>query len=168
MDKNQHIIFTMGIFNFFSTLFILLFLSGFINIPAYNYKHVFIAGIWVVIFFHFGAIAPDLDHEGVQKKWYFFYIRWIGKLTKHRGHFHSLFAMCVYGFLVGILMWFLGVKYIWYPIIAGMFGFYTHLLADDLMRINTIRNLLGEDDLKRELRRAIKIFGKIPFTNIYI
>ena len=56
--------------------------------------------IWAYLL---GCIAPDFDHHKVHK------IKWLAKITKHRGHFHSLIAMCVYGGLLFLMFyWFIG------------------------------------------------------------
>lgn len=77
-----------------------------------------------------GCIMPDFDHKKVHKT------EWLGKITKHRGHFHSLGAMCVYGGIV-FLMFFWLIHYWWAPVGAGMFGFFTHLLLDELKNLKT-------------------------------
>jgi membrane-bound metal-dependent hydrolase YbcI (DUF457 family) len=63
-------------------------------------------------------------------------MKWLGKISKHRGHFHSLGAMCVYGGLLFLVFYWLIV--IWQaPVIVGMFGYFSHLLLDELKNIRT-------------------------------
>ena len=77
-----------------------------------------------------GAIMPDFDHQKVHK------IKWFAKISKHRGHFHSLGAMLIYGGIVFLVFGF--IMDLWYvPVGAGMFGFFTHLLLDEIKNIKT-------------------------------
>jgi membrane-bound metal-dependent hydrolase YbcI (DUF457 family) len=80
--------------------------------------------------FLFGCIAPDFDHPKVHK------LKWLGKITKHRGHWHSLTVMLIYGGLLFLIFFWL-INYWWAPVGAGMFGFFTHLLLDELKNIKT-------------------------------
>lgn len=90
-----------------------------------------------------GCIAPDFDHHAVQKKSIF--LRWMKNITKHRGHWHSIIAMLLYGILLVPVFCF--IMFFWYfPVITGMFGFFTHLLLDELK------------NLKTKGSRAIKLF----------
>ena len=82
-------------------------------------------------FFLFGCLLPDFDHPAVQKK---IHIKWLGKITRHRGHWHSLIAMCVYGGLIFILVTIFNFFYWVFPVIFGMGGFVSHLIEDDLNR----------------------------------
>jgi len=92
-----------------------------------------------LVFFFFGVQLPDWDHEMVQKKLKF--IWWLKYLCHHRGWWHTIIAVVIYGgFVAGImalLWWFLHFQFWLYPIIFGMFGYYAHLLGDDL---NTLKN----------------------------
>ena len=81
--------------------------------------------------FLFGCLAPDLDHEKVQNKVFFF--RWMRMFTKHRGHFHSLVATVVYGLIVMIPATLFLTHWI-YPVIFGMAGYVSHLIEDDINR----------------------------------
>jgi len=98
------------------------------------------ASIYVYIL---GCIAPDFDHHKVQDKT--FLLRWMKRITKHRGHWHSIIAMLIYG---GILFFiFERLIELWcFPVFIGMFGFFTHLLLDEIKNIKTRGS------------RAIKIF----------
>ncbi len=82
--------------------------------------------------FILGCISPDFDHWRVQKQ---IHINWLlGDITKHRGHWHSLVAMLIYGGIILIPCLILGLKY-WYWIVgSGMFGYFTHLLGDQLKK----------------------------------
>lgn len=76
-----------------------------------------------------GCVAPDFDHHKVHK------MKWLGKISKHRGHFHSLVAMCIYGGLLFLL--FFRLRFWWAPVGVGMFGFFTHLMLDEIKNIKT-------------------------------
>lgn len=95
-----------------------------------------IQGISVAIIFSIctyllGCIAPDFDHHRVHK------IKWFAKISKHRGHFHSFGAMCIYGGLLFLVFYWLLVDYWWMPVNLGMFGFFTHILLDEIKNIRT-------------------------------
>ena len=161
MEFKDHVILTMTIWVIITTSFILSLFSGFFTVPTYNYKSVFVAGIFICIFYFSGASIPDWDHESVLGKKYYLFIRWIGFLNKHRGWWHSYPAMYIYGSVICILMWVLGVKLWFFVFLAGMFGFYTHLLGDDLIRFNSVRYMYGKDPLKAKNQpRAGKFYIK--------
>lgn len=82
--------------------------------------------------FLLGCVAPDFDHWRVQKK---FHIKWLlNNITKHRGHWHSLIAMGIYGGIISIPCFIMGLEY-WYWIVgSGMLGYFTHLLGDQLKK----------------------------------
>jgi len=91
-----------------------------------------VATIFVSVgLFLFGCTLPDFDHPAVQKK---LHIKWLGKITKHRGHWHSIIAALVYGGLIFLLMWILNFFYWIYPVIFGIGGYISHLIEDDLNR----------------------------------
>jgi len=77
-----------------------------------------------------GCIAPDFDHPKVNKS------KLLTSITKHRGHFHSLIAMCVYGGILFLVFFWL-IQFWWAPFCFGMFGFFTHLLLDELKNMKT-------------------------------
>ena len=80
--------------------------------------------------FFIGCVAPDFDHQKVHK------IKWSAKISKHRGHFHSLGAMLIYGGIL-FLVFFWTIYYWLAPVGVGMFGFFTHLLVDEIKNIKT-------------------------------
>lgn len=82
-------------------------------------------------FFTLGCILPDIDHPAVQKKFHF---KWLGKITRHRGHVHSIITAITYALgILGIVMLFR--FYYWqYPVLFGFLGFISHLIEDDLNR----------------------------------
>lgn len=85
--------------------------------------------------FLFGAVLPDFDHYKVQEK---MHIKWmLGNITKHRGHWHSLVAMCVYGLVIFGVVFPLGIHYWIWIVLAGMFGFFSHLLLDEIQNLRT-------------------------------
>jgi len=84
----------------------------------------------------FGALLPDWDHPAVQKK--LFFIKWLGKISHHRGHWHSLIAMIFYGIFLFPIFYFIPLFNFWYiPILTGMIGFFTHLLLDEIKNLIT-------------------------------
>lgn len=81
--------------------------------------------------FLLGVIAPDFDHHSVQKK---MHIHWlIGRITKHRGHFHSIIAAVIYAALWCIFYPLL--KYWYLPVIAAFAGYMSHLIEDQIAKI---------------------------------
>jgi len=88
----------------------------------------------------FGCCAPDLDHPAVQKK---IKMGWLGHFTKHRGHWHSILAVLIYGGLL-LIPSFLLFSLWQLPVIFGMFGYFSHLLEDDISSIyrGTKRNAI--------------------------
>ena len=124
MNRNGHIIWSEFILIIgLSSIF-----SYFLN--DYGLRSVLIAMITSFGCYFIGCIAPDFDHPKVHK------MEWLGKITKHRGHFHSLTAMLIYGGLLFLIFFWL-IKYWWAPVGVGMFGFFTHLLLDELKNIKT-------------------------------
>ncbi len=93
--------------------------------------------------FLFGCCAPDLDHPAVQKK---LRLKWLSRITKHRGHWHSLIGMIIYGGII-VLPAMLLMSNWFIPVIFGMFGYFSHLAEDDLNSI-----------IKGTKRNAIKIW----------
>lgn len=93
--------------------------------------------------FLLGVTLPDWDHPKVQKK--LVIIKWLKHITSHRGHWHSLIAMLVYGGILSLIMIPLKIEY-WYWIVgAGMGGFFSHLAEDQIMKAikkNNARNTL--------------------------
>ena len=96
----------------------------------YGLRSVSLAIVLGIAVYLFGCIAPDFDHPKVHK------IKWMAKITKHRGHFHSLVAMCVYGYILTMIFYWL-IRFWWAPVLSGMFGFFTHLLLDEIKNIKT-------------------------------
>ena len=96
----------------------------------YSLRSVSIAITTSIATYLFGCLAPDFDHPKVHK------IKWMAKITKHRGHFHSLASMCIYGGILFLIFFWL-IYYWWAPVCTGMFGFFTHLLLDEIKNIKT-------------------------------
>jgi hypothetical protein len=137
MNRAGHII--------YSEFILILGMGGFLLylLNDYGLRSVSIAILLSIATYLLGCIAPDFDHQAVQQK--SILLRWMKNITKHRGHWHSIFAMLLYGaLLVPIFCWIM--VYWYFPVITGMFGFFTHLLLDEL------RNL------KTHAKRAIKLF----------
>ena len=127
MNRNGHII--------WSQFFLILYLSITITILLRDYGlvNIGIAGIFGLAVYLLGCTLPDWDHEKVQVK--IFFIRtWLWRITHHRGHWHSIVAMLVYGGLIAGLMIILSVVFWFFPPIAGMLGFLSHLIEDDVNR----------------------------------
>lgn len=139
MNKDGHLKSSMLILIIFFNIYLtyLLIELGFIRI---------ITTIFCSVgFFLFGCLLPDFDHPAVQKKLHF---KWLGKITKHRGHWHSLITMMVYGFLIFLVMIIFNFHFWEYPIAFGMCGFASHLIEDDLNRYK----------LKSKPKRGFKIW----------
>lgn len=128
MNRAGHII--------WSEFILILGLSGLIAYLLHDYglRSVSVALFSSVIVYLIGAALPDIDHPLVSKK--IFFLRWMAKYTKHRGHFHSIVAMFVYGALLFPIFYFT-IHYWWAPVCVGMFGFFTHLLLDEIKNLKT-------------------------------
>jgi len=94
--------------------------------------------------FLFGCVAPDLDHPKINGKTVL--LRWLGRITHHRGHWHSLLATLIYGGVIFLPCFLLLTHWI-YPVLFGMGGYFSHLAEDDLNSI-----------IKGTTRNAVKIF----------
>lgn len=73
----------------------------------------------------FGAMLPDIDHP---KSTLGRYVKPIGKIFKHRGVFHSVFALPVFALL---LFWLLDTSRFTFAILLG---YVSHLLGDALSK----------------------------------
>lgn len=124
MNRNGHII--------WSEFILILGMGGFLLylLQDYGLRSISVAIVFSIAAYLLGCIAPDFDHPKVHK------MKWLAKISKHRGHFHSLIAMCVYGGII-FLMFYWTIHYWWAPVGAGMFGFFTHLLLDEIKNIKT-------------------------------
>lgn len=124
MNRNGHII--------WSEFILIAGMGGFLIylLEDYGLRSVSIAIVLSIGTYLFGCVAPDFDHPKVHKT------EWLGKITKHRGHFHSLIAMCIYGGILFLIFFWL-IYYWQAPVISGMFGFFTHLLLDEIKNIKT-------------------------------
>ena len=99
-----------------------------------------------IVTFLFGVVLPDWDHHAVQKK--IIFIRWLGRITSHRGHWHSLIAMLVYGAVIYLILFPFQIEYNLWIVGAGMMGFLSHLVEDQIMKV-----------IKRsQARNALKIW----------
>ena len=130
---------------FWSMLILIISMGGFLLylLNDYELQSVSVAIVSSIGTYIFGCIAPDLDHHKIQDK--IFLLRWMKNITKHRGHWHSIVAMLIYGGILTIVFYWI-IVYWYFPVIIGMFGFFTHLLLDELK------------NLKTHAKRAIKIF----------
>jgi len=137
MNRNGHIIWSEFILIIAMGIFLIYLLND------YGLRSVSIAILTSIGTYLLGCIMPDFDHPKVQQK--MFLLKWMKNITKHRGHWHSLTAMFIYGFFLVIIFGWI-VNYWVFPVITGMFGFFTHLLLDELK------------NLKTRGSRAIKIF----------
>ena len=96
--------------------------------------------------FLFSTTVPDWDHPKVHEK--IFFLRWLGKVTKHRGHWHSIIAAMIYTGIIALILWPFNIHY-WYIIVAvAFFGYVCHLIEDDLNRYK----------LKSKPKRGFKIW----------
>jgi len=128
MNRNGHII--------WSEFILIIVLSIFVAILFHNYglRSVFVATFTGISTFLLGCTLPDWDHKKVQKK--LILLRPLKNITKHRGHWHSLTAMCVYGLILFLVFRWI-IKYWYIPLGVGMFGFFTHLLLDEIKNLKT-------------------------------
>jgi len=124
MNRQGHII--------WSEFILILGMGGFLLylLQDFGLRSISVALIFGIAAYLLGCIAPDFDHQRVHK------IKWLAKISKHRGHFHSLIAMCVYGGII-FLVFFWTIYYWYVPVCAGMFGFFTHLLLDEIKNLKT-------------------------------
>jgi len=120
MNRNGHIIWSQFIF-----IIILIVLHN------YSTINLLLAHAWSVGFFILGCIAPDFDHQKVQEK---MHIPFLHTITHHRGHWHSIIAMIIYGGIIFGITYFL-VELWYYPVISGMIGYFSHLFEDQIMKI---------------------------------
>lgn len=137
MNRDGHVI--------WSEFILILGMGGFLLylLEDYGLRSVSVAILTSIATYLLGCITPDFDHHKVQEKT--FLLRWMQKITKHRGHWHSLFAMLVYGGILTLVFYWL-ILYWYFPVIIGMFGFFSHLLLDEIK------------NLKTHAKRAIKLF----------
>lgn len=128
MNRDGHIIWSQFI------LIVVLGLMLSILLQKPGSMDVFAALTSSVLVYILGATLPDWDHPKVQEK--LIILKWLKRITKHRGHWHSLTAMLIYGGLLFLI--FRWLIHLWLiPIIAGAFGFFTHLLLDELKNLKT-------------------------------
>jgi len=97
-----------------------------------------------IIVFLLGVILPDWDHPNVQKK--IVIIKWLKHITSHRGHWHSLVAMCIYGGILFLLMIPFDIEYWYWVVGSGMGGFLSHLIEDQIHK--TVRRTNSRNSLK--------------------
>ena len=126
MNRNGHII--------WSQFFLILYMSIMITIflKDYGLINVGLANLFSISAYILGCTLPDWDHEKVQKKLVF--IRWMRHITHHRGHWHSIVAMIIYGALIAAILILLSFIYWFIPPIVGMLGYLSHLIEDDMNR----------------------------------
>ena len=124
MNKQGHIIWSqmIMIIGLMALLTLLL--------QEYNIYEVLTALIFGLAVFLLGVTLPDWDHPQVQKK--IIVIRWLKNITSHRGHWHSLIAMCIYGGILFLIIIPFEIEY-WYWIVgSGMGGYFSHLAEDQI------------------------------------
>jgi len=126
MNRNEHIIWS----EFFLILYMSIILSIFLR--DYGLINVGISMVISIIAYLLGCTLPDWDHEKVQQKLKI--IKWLKRITHHRGHWHSIVAMLVYGSLITGLLYLLSVVFWYIPPVAGMLGYLSHLIEDDVNR----------------------------------
>lgn len=124
MNRDGHLIWSEFILICFLTTFLAILLL------EYGAWDVLVAAGWSIGLFLNGCLLPDWDHHKVQKK--LIILRPLGRITKHRGHWHSLSAMAIYGFIILFIMYVFKVKYWYFPVAFGMIGFFSHLLEDQI------------------------------------
>jgi membrane-bound metal-dependent hydrolase YbcI (DUF457 family) len=73
----------------------------------------------------FFSLMPDIDHPEARIHRYLPYMRWFGKVFKHRGFFHAVFPLI----LIYAVFYSIGLLKIGY---AAIIGYTSHLIADSL------------------------------------
>ena len=126
MNRNGHIIWSEFLLIVYLSIALTMLLS------EYGLIDVAITAIISISLYLLGCTLPDWDHEKVQQK--LVIIRWLKRITHHRGHWHSIIAMLVYGVLITGMMFIISVGFWFYPPIAGMLGYLSHLVEDDVNR----------------------------------
>lgn len=124
MNREGHIIWSQLILILGMGVFLIYLLED------YGLRSVTVAITTSIGAFLLGCIAPDFDHPKVHKS------KLLGKISKHRGHWHSLTAMLLYGGLLFLTFYWL-IRYWWAPVGTGMFGYFMHLLLDELKNLKT-------------------------------
>jgi hypothetical protein len=95
----------------------------------FGWMDVMITSLLSSVTYMIGVCLPDLDHPMVNRR--IFLMRWLGKVSKHRGHWHSIGAALIYTLAIGVITLFVFVY--WYVItIAAFVGYFSHLVEDDL------------------------------------
>lgn len=138
MNRDGHIIWSEFVL-ILSMGFVLLF-----TLQGSGLAEIFTGVVLSIMVFLLGVILPDWDHPQVQKK--IFFIKWLKRITSHRGHWHSLIAMCIYGGILFLLMIPFKIEYWYWVVISGMFGFFSHLAEDQLTKL--IRRTNARNTLK--------------------
>jgi len=126
MNRNGHIIWSQFLLIIYMSIILTVLLRD------YGLVNVGLANLLSIVAYILGCTLPDWDHERVQKK--LVIIRWLKHFTHHRGHWHSLIAMIVYGVIISGLLFLLSVVFWFIPSIAGMIGYLSHLIEDDSNR----------------------------------
>lgn len=85
---------------------------------------------WLVFFALLGALFPDID---IPTSMLGRYVKPIGRLAKHRGFYHSLFAAAFLTGLLHALLLFLGVTSALYAT-AFLLGYLSHLFFDAITK----------------------------------
>lgn len=98
-------------------------LAGLMFMPFYHHNLIL---YFVLVLL--GALLPDIDHDGSKINKIFPVTKWLGRLFKHRGFFHSIFPPVI---VFGALYWF-GWGYI--GIALGV-GYLSHLFSDGLTKM---------------------------------
>lgn len=112
----------------------------------------------------FGAILPDIDSPNsfVNKKYLLGIGKGIAAISEHRGFFHSLFGIFIFGVLSIITVYFLKVSFIY--IIAIPLGYLLHLAADSLT-VSGIKWFWKSGHLKGPIKTG-SIFEQLFFISL--
>lgn len=99
-------------------------LAGLVFMPFYHHNLVLYFALVL-----FGALLPDIDHDGSKINQIVPVTKWLGRLFKHRGFFHSVFPpLIIFGALYFFTSWsFVGV--------ALAVGYVSHLFSDGLTKM---------------------------------
>jgi len=116
---------TFPMFQAYSTILIFRFME-------YGLKEISIIVLLSLVLFLNGCVAPDWDHQAVQKKYVIVF--WLKYFTRHRGHFHSWGGLILFTLVSLLFMYivnlFIPLFFWWIPAIASGFGYWSHLFED--------------------------------------
>ena len=99
-------------------------LAGLMFLPFYH-QNIILYFVLVLV----GALLPDIDHEGSKINKILPLTKYMGRLFKHRGFFHSVFPPLI----IFLALYFL-TNWSYIGIALGV-GYFSHLLSDGLTKM---------------------------------